>query len=229
LLPRIRELHSRNTKTLDLRRKRQKGTDVPIARSQATSRRTANFYIPIFDQQGGSRRQKTIERGRKRAAEETKRGGLILRKPQKHLPLSLPIFLRQKETGQVDQDQIQCNVTFAQFASWYTKQQNGCGMTLNTLNLNLNDEIIFDSGATDHIFYNEKFLINLDLTKNTKHVLVANGTKVQIDGIGNYSIFSKEIKNVLYVKSFSTNLISIKKLTQELNCNVIFSSSNITF
>jgi hypothetical protein len=129
----------------------------------------------------------------------------------------------------VDQDQIQCNVTFAQFASWYTKQQNGCGMTLNTLNLNLNDEIIFDSGATDHMFYNEKFLINLDLTKNTKHVLVANGTKVQIDGIGNYSIFSKEIKNVLYVKSFSTNLISIKKLTQELNCNVIFSSSNVTF
>jgi hypothetical protein len=102
-------------------------------------------------------------------------------------------------------------------------------MTLNTLNLNLNDEIIFDSGATDHMFYNEKFLINLDLTKNTKHVLVANGTKVQIDGIGNYSIFSKEIKNVLYVKSFSTNLISIKKLTQELNCNVIFSSSNVTF
>jgi hypothetical protein len=101
-------------------------------------------------------------------------------------------------------------------------------MALNTFNLNLNDEIIFDSGATDHMFCNKKFFTNLDLIKNIKYVLVANGTKVQIDGIGNYSTFSKEIKNVIYVKSLSTNLIFIKKLTQELNYNVIFSSSNIT-
>jgi hypothetical protein len=80
-----------------------------------------------------------------------------------------------------------------------------------------------DSGATDHMFCNQEFLNNLDLTKNTKYVIVTNGTKVEINGIGSYKIFSKEIKNILYVKSFSTNLISIKKLTQEFNSNVIFS------
>jgi hypothetical protein len=118
---------------------------------------------------------------------------------------------------------------FAQFTSWYTKQQNGCGIALNTINLNLNDQIILDSGATDHIFYNSDLLTNLDLIKNTKHVQVINGTKVKINDIENYKLFSKEIKNVLYVKSLSTNLISNKKLTQEFNCNITFSSKNVIF
>jgi hypothetical protein len=99
---------------------------------------------------------------------------------------------------------------FAQFAIWYTKQSNGCGMALNAINLNLNDQIILDSGATNYMFWNKDFLNNLDLTKNTKHVIVVNGTKVKINGVGSYKIFSKEIKNILYVKSFFTNLISIK-------------------
>jgi hypothetical protein len=46
---------------------------------------------------------------------------------------------------------------FAQFASWYSKQQNGCDVALNILNLNLNDQIIFDIGITDHIFCNKDF------------------------------------------------------------------------
>jgi hypothetical protein len=68
---------------------------------------------------------------------------------------------------------------FAQCATWYTKQNNGCGVTLNAINLNLNDQIILDSGATDHIFCNQEFLNNLDLIKNITHVIVANGTKGQ--------------------------------------------------
>jgi hypothetical protein len=97
-------------------------------------------------------------------------------------------------------------------------------MALNSISLNLSDQIIFDSGATDHIFCNKDLLTNIDLSNNAKYVLVANGMKVQINGIKNYNMFSREIKNILYVKSFSTNLIFIKKLTQKINCNVIFSS-----
>jgi hypothetical protein len=74
------------------------------------------------------------------------------------------------------------------------------------------------------MFCNKELLTNINLTKNTKYVLVANGIKVQIDGIESYNIFSKEIKDILYVKIFSTNLISIKQLTQDLDCNIIFSS-----
>jgi hypothetical protein len=73
---------------------------------------------------------------------------------------------------------------FAQFAVWYSKQQNGCGISLNSINLNLRDQINFYSGDTDHMFCNEELLTNINPTKNTKYVLVTNGTKVKIDGIG---------------------------------------------
>lgn len=37
------------------------------------------------------------------------------------------------------------------------------------------------------------------------------------------------IKGVLYLEAFSTDLVSIKWLTNELNCNAIFSSKNVQF
>lgn len=60
-------------------------------------------------------------------------------------------------------------------------------------------------------------------------MLVANGMKAPINGMGVLNFFFKEIKDVLFIESFSTNLISIKKLTKELNCNAIFSSNNVIF
>jgi hypothetical protein len=129
----------------------------------------------------------------KRGAEYTMHKGFNAQKP-----LASTIFdAGQSSAGSSGSGQDLMQQMFAQFITWYTKQSNVCGMTLNTINLNLNDQIILDSGATDHMFYNQKFLNNLDLTKNTKHVIVTNGTKVKINGIGSYKIFSKEIKNIL--------------------------------
>jgi hypothetical protein len=51
-------------------------------------------------------------------------------------------------------------------------------MPLNSISLNLSDQIIFDSGATDHIFCNKDLLTNIDLTNNAKYVLVANTLQI---------------------------------------------------
>lgn len=86
-----------------------------------------------------------------------------------------------------------------------------------------------DSGATDYMFCNKNYLTNLDLSRNDQYVLVANGMKAKINGIGECELFSKIIKDILYLDTFSTDLISIKRLTQELNCDVIFSSKHVKF
>jgi Integrase core domain/GAG-pre-integrase domain len=75
----------------------------------------------------------------------------------------------------------------------------------------------------------QKFLTNLNLINDDKYVRVANGMKARINGIGEINLFSIKIKNILYIESFSTNLISIPKLTQELNCNINFSSKIVEF
>jgi hypothetical protein len=41
--------------------------------------------------------------------------------------------------------------------------------------------------------------------------------------------FSKIISNVLLVKNYASNLLSIRKITSELNYKLIFSSKNIIF
>jgi hypothetical protein len=41
--------------------------------------------------------------------------------------------------------------------------------------------------------------------------------------------FPKNILNVLHAKECLSNLLSINKITQELNCEIIFSSKNIIF
>jgi hypothetical protein len=80
----------------------------------------------------------------------------------------------------------------------------------------LHEQIILDSGATDQIFCNKRFLTNLEPINCDQYVIVANGVKVKINGKGDYN-------------TFTTNLFSINKLTQQLNCNVIFSKKDVIF
>ena len=64
--------------------------------------------------------------------------------------------------------------------------------------------------------------MTLEILNHDQYILVANGTKVPVTGIGTINLFSKNIKNVLYIQSFTTNLISVSKITQEFNCDVLF-------
>ena len=108
---------------------------------------------------------------------------------------------------------------------WYAKQ-NMNGIALTSIKINLIDKIILYSGATNHIFGNRNLLTNFKIIRNGPNIQVANGMKVQTSGIGKFNIFSKEIKDVLYLEDFSTNLLSIKRITKELNCNAVFSPKN---
>jgi hypothetical protein len=58
---------------------------------------------------------------------------------------------------------------------------------------------------------------------------VANGDKIKIIESGSINLFSKKISNVLYIQDCPTNLLLINKITQELNCEIIFSTKKVIF
>jgi hypothetical protein len=41
-------------------------------------------------------------------------------------------------------------------------------------------KIILNSGVTNHIFYNQNLITNLEPTKNDQYVLIANGMKTRL-------------------------------------------------
>jgi Integrase core domain len=88
---------------------------------------------------------------------------------------------------------------------------------------------VLDSGATDHMTWNKNKLTNITQNKDPQHVIVANGNEVQIHGYGTTKFLTKDVKNILYLPEFNSNLLSISKITQELNCNVIFSPKTVIF
>jgi hypothetical protein len=60
-------------------------------------------------------------------------------------------------------------------------------------------------------------------------VIVVNGERIEILENGSIKVFSKKKSNVLLVKNCASNLLSIRKITSELNCYLIFSSKNMIF
>lgn len=77
--------------------------------------------------------------------------------------------------------------------------------------------------------WDQNKLENIKQLKEPQHVIIANGDKVQIGGTGNTKFFTKDVENILYLPNFNSNLLSISKITQDLNCDVIFSPNKVTF
>ena len=92
--------------------------------------------------------------------------------------------------------------------------------------LNNMKPLIVDSGASHHMISDLSLISNMKPTLAS--VTIANGDRVPIKGIGNLKLFSKESK-AFYLPSFTSNLISVKKATNDLNCNVIFSPNDVKF
>jgi hypothetical protein len=88
---------------------------------------------------------------------------------------------------------------------------------------------IVDSGATDHMTCDPNQLQNLTKLKEPQYVTVANGNKTKILGTGTTNFLNKNVKDVLYLPDFNSNLLSVRKITQDLNCDVIFSPNKVTF
>lgn len=90
--------------------------------------------------------------------------------------------------------------------------------TTNTWNI--------DSRATDHMTSNASLFDSL-IPSHVKSVQVANGTSMPISGSGNVSPSSSlPLSSVLLAPNLSNNLLSISKITKNLNCSVTFNSTH---
>ena len=65
-----------------------------------------------------------------------------------------------------------------------------------------------------------------DIEPTNGCVMIANGDKIPIKGIGNLKLFHKNTR-AFYIPEFTSNLLSVKKCTTDLNCNVIFSPNDV--
>jgi len=83
---------------------------------------------------------------------------------------------------------------------------------------------ILDSGASDHMSHDASLLHDLQLLACPVLVSLPNGYKVKVTHSGKLKVTdSLVLDHVLLVPHFKFNLLSIKKLTCQLHCNVIFS------
>ncbi|XP_013613452.1 PREDICTED: uncharacterized protein LOC106319615 [Brassica oleracea var. oleracea] len=101
------------------------------------------------------------------------------------------------------------------------------GISLNALTGNqLIKPLVVDSGASHHM------ISDLNLIKKTVpvlgNVMIVNGERVPIKGIGDLRLFDKDSK-AFYMLSFTSNLLSVKRATNDLNCSVTFTPNNVYF
>jgi len=63
-----------------------------------------------------------------------------------------------------------------------------------------------------------------------QHITVANGSNTPVTGHGNVHLQpSFPLKNVFHVPKLSNNLLSIQKVTQDLNCAMVIFHSHCVF
>jgi hypothetical protein len=92
-----------------------------------------------------------------------------------------------------------------------------------------NNSWVIDSGVIDHMTDNLILLQNKINATKCPLVTIVNDSKVPIEQICTTKLFSNNIFNVFYLPTFTSNLLSVSKITKELNYNVIFSSNNVIF
>ncbi|KAG7594092.1 Integrase catalytic core [Arabidopsis thaliana x Arabidopsis arenosa] len=89
-----------------------------------------------------------------------------------------------------------------------------------------NSSMVIDSGASHHMISNPNLLNNIEPALG--NVIIANGDKVPIKGIGNLRVFDRNSK-AFYMPKFTSNLLSVKRATKDLNCYAIFGPNDVYF
>lgn len=96
----------------------------------------------------------------------------------------------------------------------------------NTVNLSSGlsaSKLIIDSGATDHITCSPSLLVNSKENTFLPPVVMPNGNQAPIISIGNLPLSPIiYLKNVLGVPSWKVDLMSVSRVTSDLNCSVTF-------
>ena len=89
---------------------------------------------------------------------------------------------------------------------------------------------IIDSGAKYHMTKSSYDFVSYNPCPSNKKISTADGTVITVAGWGDVVINLKFVlKNVFHVPKFSVNLVSVHKLTKDLNCIVTFSSTHCEF
>lgn len=84
---------------------------------------------------------------------------------------------------------------------------------------------IIDSGATEHIAHEDNLYASFTKDETGLPVKVPNGEKASVTGIGSVELPNGiSVDHVLHVPDFQCNLLSVSRLTKELNCALIFFS-----
>src|ERR1044072_7894907 len=120
----------------------------------------------------------------------------------------------------------------------FSTPSGNCSLTMTGKNSNLlslnalstEDSWIIDSGATDHMTPYISHLSSYSTLLGKHHITVANGSQTPVIGYGNVQLSPfLHLKHVLHVPKLSNNLLSIQKLTKDLNCAVTFFQSHCVF
>ncbi|CAN7091392.1 unnamed protein product [Brassica rapa subsp. narinosa] len=102
-----------------------------------------------------------------------------------------------------------------------------CGTSLNAITkFNLAKPLVIDSGASHHMISDLKLIKNI--VPALGNVTIANGERVPIKGVGDLRLFNKDSK-AFYMPSFTSNLLSVKRATNDLNCSVTFTPNDVYF
>ena len=86
--------------------------------------------------------------------------------------------------------------------------------------------LVIDYGASHHMISDLKLIKNIEPALG--NVMITNGDKIPIKGIGDLRLFDKESK-AFYMPTFASNLLSVKKVTNDLNCQVTFRPNSVYF
>jgi len=84
-------------------------------------------------------------------------------------------------------------------------------------------KLIIDSGATDHIISSPTLLMNSKENTSLPPVSMPNGNQAPIISIGILPLSPiVSLTNVLEVPSCKANLMSVSRVTRDLNCSITF-------
>lgn len=137
---------------------------------------------------------------------------------------------------------LQCNTESYDDLNKNTEMYSETSFIVRKAHSKLNTWIV-DSGATSHMCNNYNLFQNLKYDDNLGYVKIADGKNYSIKGIGTVSLWLKhgndailfKLDNVHYIPQFDTNLISVKKLTDQgmsitfdkLGCHAMLDSTSI--
>nr|AEJ72555.1 putative retroelement polyprotein [Malus domestica] len=149
-------------------------------------------------------------------------------------------FTQKKDESNLHKGNSEASTTklFEQFAKFLqTKVSSSVDMSsiLNSFSAalasrKLANVWIIDSGATDHITNIKRYMHDFKEAVIPQFVSVANGTGVSVLGEGKVKLIDANVESTaLYVPSFPFQLLSVGRLTNSLNCDVIFSPFNVIF